>query len=171
MGIWGPDDTQQAKSVLAPKTQPKRALGVSRVSWAAPGTPLGIYTMRASRLGHDDDVNLARGSQYSTRPASASHTFSTKLQSGQKEKMNGPPYSTYRILYIRIRRVLLIPTQLFPQCLPVRSSIQGKAQMGWSLIRLIDHACIGLSSLSAHGWRWSTPRTPCWTIWPVKGGW
>eukprot|EP01048_Picozoa_sp_COSAG05_P015669 COSAG05_NODE_1916_length_3838_cov_2.914951_2_plen_64_part_00 len=31
-------------------------------------------------------LELARGSQYSTRPASASHTFSTKLQLGKKEK-------------------------------------------------------------------------------------
>ena len=42
--------------------------------------------MRASRRGHDADVILARGSQYSTQPASTSHTFSTKLQLGKKEK-------------------------------------------------------------------------------------
>jgi len=35
---------------------------------------------------HDADVILARGSQYSTQPASASHTFFTKLQLGKKEK-------------------------------------------------------------------------------------
>ena len=39
--------------------------------------------MRASRRGHDADVILARGSQYSTRPASASHTFSKHLKSGR----------------------------------------------------------------------------------------
>ena len=31
-----------------------------------------VSTMRASRRGHDADVILARGSQYSTQPASAS---------------------------------------------------------------------------------------------------
>ena len=42
--------------------------------------------MRASRRGHEADVILARGNQYSTRPASASHTFSTKLQLGKKDQ-------------------------------------------------------------------------------------
>ena len=40
--------------------------------------------MRESRRGHEDDVILARGNQYSTGPASASHSFSTKLQLGKK---------------------------------------------------------------------------------------
>ena len=56
------------------------------MSLAASGIPVGVYTVRASRRGHDADVTLARGSQYSTQPASASHTFSTKLQLGKKEK-------------------------------------------------------------------------------------
>ena len=46
----------------------------------------GVSTVRESRRGHEDDVNLARGNQYSTGPASASHSFSTKLQLGKKEK-------------------------------------------------------------------------------------
>ena len=42
--------------------------------------------MRASRRGHGADVILARGSQYSTRRASASYTFSKKLQFRKKKK-------------------------------------------------------------------------------------
>ena len=42
--------------------------------------------MRASRRGHGADVILARGSQYSTRPASASYTFSKKSKSYSSEK-------------------------------------------------------------------------------------
>ena len=73
---------QQAKSVLAllaPKDVTETRLRVGRVSCAASGRPPGVSTVRASRRGHDADVILARGSQYSTQPASASHTFSTKL--------------------------------------------------------------------------------------------
>ena len=80
---------QQAKSVLAllaPKDVTETRLRVGRVSCAASGRPPGVSTVRASRRGHDADVILARGSQYSTQPASASHTFSTKLQLGKKEK-------------------------------------------------------------------------------------
>ena len=58
-------------------------LGVGR---AASGRPLGVSTVRESRRGHEDDVILARGNQYSTGRASASHSFSTKLQLGKKEK-------------------------------------------------------------------------------------
>ena len=47
---------------------------MGRVSLAASGIPVGVYTVRASRRGHDADVTLARGSQYSTQPASACHT-------------------------------------------------------------------------------------------------
>eukprot|EP01048_Picozoa_sp_COSAG05_P017430 COSAG05_NODE_2373_length_3161_cov_16.174233_4_plen_91_part_00 len=47
---------------------------------------LGVSTVRASRRGHGADVILARGSQYSTRPTLASHSFSTKLQLEKKEK-------------------------------------------------------------------------------------
>ena len=36
--------------------------------------------MRESRRGHEDDVILARGNQYNTGPASASHSFSTKFR-------------------------------------------------------------------------------------------
>ena len=80
---------QQAKSLLAllaPKDVTETRLRVGRVSCAASGRPPGVSTVRASRRGHDADVILARGSQYSTQPASASHTFSTKLQLGKKEK-------------------------------------------------------------------------------------
>ena len=80
---------QQAKSVLAllaPKDVTETRLRVGRVSCAASGRPPGVSTVRASRRGHDADVILARGSQYSTQPASASHTFSTKLQLGKKGK-------------------------------------------------------------------------------------
>ena len=80
---------QQAKSVLAllaPKDVTETRLRVGRVSCAASGRPPGVSTVRASRRGHGADVILARGSQYSTQPASASHTFSTKLQLGKKEK-------------------------------------------------------------------------------------
>ena len=80
---------QQAKSVLAllaPKDVTETRLRVGRVSCAASGRPPGVSTVRASRRGHDADVILARGSQYSTQPASASHAFSTKLQLGKKEK-------------------------------------------------------------------------------------
>ena len=52
----------------------------------ASGRPPGVSTVRESRRGHEDDVILARGNQYSTGPASASHSFSTKLQLGKKEK-------------------------------------------------------------------------------------
>ena len=72
---------QQAKSVLAllaPKDVTETRLWVGRVSLAASGIPVGVYTVRASRRGHDADVILARGSQYSTQPASASYTFSKK---------------------------------------------------------------------------------------------
>ena len=71
---------------LAPKNVTYKALGASRDIWAASGSPPGVPTVRPSRRGHDADVILARGSQYSTQPASASHTFSTKLQLGKKEK-------------------------------------------------------------------------------------
>ena len=74
---------QQAKSVLAllaPKDVTETRLRVGRVSCAASGRPPGVSTVRASRRGHDADVILARDSQYSTRSASTSHTFSTKLQ-------------------------------------------------------------------------------------------
>ena len=72
--------------MLAPKDVTETRLRVGRVSCAASGRPPGVSTVRASRRGHDADVILARGSQYSTQPASASHTFSTKLQLGKKEK-------------------------------------------------------------------------------------
>ena len=70
----------------APKNVTDKALGASRDIWAASGIPPGVPTVRPSRRGHDADVILARGSQYSTQPASASHTFFTKLQLGKKEK-------------------------------------------------------------------------------------
>ena len=84
---------QQAKSVLAllaPKDVTETRLRVGRVSCAASGRPPGVSTVRASRRGHDADVILARGSQYSTRPASASYTFSKKLKF--KKKKNKKKY-------------------------------------------------------------------------------
>ena len=50
------------------------------------GIPVVVYTVRASRRGHGADVILARGSQYSTQPASASYTFSKKLKFRKKKK-------------------------------------------------------------------------------------
>ena len=40
--------------------------------------------MRESRRGHEDDVILARDNQYSTGPASASHTFFQKVTLKEK---------------------------------------------------------------------------------------
>ena len=71
---------------LPPKNVTDKALGASRCIWAASGRPPGVSTVLASRRGHDADVILARGSQYNTRPASASYTFSKKLQFRKKKR-------------------------------------------------------------------------------------
>ena len=61
----------------APKNVTYKALGASRGIWAASGSPPGVPTVRRSRRGRWSDVILARGSQYSTQPASASTTSHT----------------------------------------------------------------------------------------------
>ena len=73
---------------LPPKNVTDKALGASRDIWAASGIPPGVPTVRPSRRGQWSDVILAHTHQYSTctGPASASHSFSTKLQLGKKEK-------------------------------------------------------------------------------------
>ena len=63
--------------------------------------------MRKSRRGHEDDVILARGNQYSTRPASASHSFSTKLQLGKKEKR-------WRLTFVDFAECLQAEIRLLP---------------------------------------------------------
>ena len=70
----------------APKNVTDKALGASRGIWAASGSPPSVPTVRPSRRGQWSDVILAHTHQYSTQPASASHTFFTKLQLGKKEK-------------------------------------------------------------------------------------
>ena len=70
----------------APKNVTDKALGASRGIWAASGRPPGVPTVRRSRRGRWSDVILAHTHQYSTRPASASHSCSTKLQLEKKRK-------------------------------------------------------------------------------------
>ena len=63
----------------APKNVTDKALRASRDIWAASGSPPGVPTVWRSRRGQWSDVILAHTHQYSTQPASASHTSSIRI--------------------------------------------------------------------------------------------
>ena len=86
------DQAKSLLALLAPKDVTETRLWVGRVSLAASGIPVGVYTVRPSRRGHDADVTLARGSQYSTQPASACHTC-------HPQGKNSPPWIGPRLVY------------------------------------------------------------------------
>ena len=69
---------------LPPKNVTDKALWASQCIWAASGRPPGVLTVRPSRRGQWSDVILAHTHQYSTQPASTSHSCSKKSPSRKK---------------------------------------------------------------------------------------